>query len=115
MLSKILLRFEDQEMARRYWREKREFYRKVTPIIATMLLVLAATLEIMYRALSYGEISISTSIINWGVFVSFVVLSIVVRKLIFTSFLICPLLTGLAFYYFAFLEFDNNEATIFYT
>lgn len=77
------------------------------PIIAVLLLILAIVMEIMYRALDYGKISNVTTGINWGVFGAFVILSFIIRKkhMVWSSWLVCPLLTILAYYYFAFVDY----------
>lgn len=49
MLSRILLRFEDYNMATRFKHEKKVYYKKALPIITVMVLLLAIALEIVYR------------------------------------------------------------------
>jgi len=49
MLSKVLLRFEDKELSEVYNREKKRYFRKATPIITTMLLLLSIGMELVYR------------------------------------------------------------------
>lgn len=66
-------------MQNRYAREKKDFYKKAIPIIASMMLALSVTLEVLYRMKNYGDITILTSAINWGCFAAFVILSVTVR------------------------------------
>ena len=54
MLSRVLLWFDDNDMQNKYSREKGEFYKKVIPIIAAMMLALSVTLEVVYRVYHNG-------------------------------------------------------------
>jgi hypothetical protein len=106
MLSKFFLIFAEKQMRDRYNHEKKDFYKKATPIIATLSLALSVTLEVLPRLSSdYGELSMQTSIINWACFAIFLTLSFLVRRWIWTSWFICPILTLLMYYYFAFYDF----------
>ena len=49
MLSKVMLRFNDDDLKRIYEREKTDFYSKAVPVITTMMLFLAVSLEAIYR------------------------------------------------------------------
>lgn len=107
MLSKFLLLFANTDYRKMYNKEKKAFYKKAMPIIATLLLILAVIMEILYRALDFGKISNVTSGINWGAFSIFIILSFIIRKkhMVWSSWLVCPLLTLLAYYYFAFVDY----------
>jgi len=91
-----------------YNKEKKAFYKKAMPIIAVLLLILAIVMEIIYRALDYGKITYVTTGINWGAFGLLAILSLIIRRkhMIWSSWLVCPLLTMLAYYYFAFVDYQ---------
>src|SRR5947208_11974210 len=108
MLSKLLLLFDEKEMATKYALEKKEFYKKSVPILTLIILCLSITIECLYRAGKYGDITILTSCINWGAFLAFIVLSILVRYVWYASWLICPILTSLTFYYFAYIDYERT-------
>jgi hypothetical protein len=105
MLSRYLLLFSNGELRTVYNQEKQEFYKKAIPIIAALLLVLSLILEILFRSMNYGDQTVATSIINWGVSFIFVGMAILIRHFIWVSWLVCPLLTLLAYYYFAFVDY----------
>jgi len=85
--------------------DRRSFYKKAMPVITVMLFLMSLVSEIIYRGIGYAEITIYTSIINWAVTALFLAMCFLVRRFIFFSWLVCPLLTLLAFYYFAFIDF----------
>lgn len=114
MLSRVFLLFEENDMHMRYIREKKDFYKKAIPIIAVMMLILSVTLEVIYRIQHYGELTILTSCINWGCLVAFILLSFLVRYLWWTSWLICPILTCLTYYYFAFIDYERSSGITYF-
>lgn len=74
MLSRVFLLFDDPDMHSRYTREKKYFYKKAIPVIVAVMLILSLTLEILYRAENYGDLTILTSCINWGCLLAFILL-----------------------------------------
>ncbi len=49
LLSKVALSFKDPDLSRIYSREKTEFFSKAIPVVASMMLLLAGSLEVIYR------------------------------------------------------------------
>jgi hypothetical protein len=92
-------------MRDRYNLEKKEFYKKAIPIIAALVFILAVTLEVIYRIVGYGQITIITSVINWICFALFFGLAFGVRRFVWTSWIVCPVLTLFTYYYFTFVDF----------
>lgn len=91
---------------------------KALPLIAFLLLVLAVAIEVLSRVLhltNLGNLSAVTSIINWGYLVVFLLLSCLIRKWVWPSWLVCPLLTLLVYYYFAFVDFQKSAAVLYFT
>jgi hypothetical protein len=74
---------------------------------------------VIYRGLKLadpnGELSWITSVVNWGYLVLFIVLSLLIRRWTWPSWLVCPLLTLLVFYYFAFVDFQRTAAVLYFT
>ena len=115
MLSRVFLLFEKPSMRQQYNQDRQAFYQRATPIIAFLILLLALILEILYRACKYGDLAVHTSIINWISLAIFVVLSIAIRRWVFFSWLVCPLLTLLIYYYFIFVDFQRTTSVIYFT
>ena len=79
MLSKFLLRFNDQELKRIYDKEKTDFYNKAVPVITMMLLLLAASLETIYRFIDVGvefELPTYISLVNWIFLLVFILMTV---------------------------------------
>jgi len=79
---------------------------------------LAIALQVTYMQVSsdeFGKLSILTSVVNWVAFGIFLVLSLLVRKFTFPIYLVCPLLTLLSYYYFAFVDFQRSAAVLYFT
>ena len=86
------------------------------PGIAAMMLLLAVAGEVVYRViLEDEEITTLTTAINWGCFAAFLVLAILVRFLWWTSWFVCPILTALTYYYFAYIDFERTEVITYFT
>ena len=117
MISRFILQYTDEDLARRFKYSRKEFYRKAIPLIAALLLILAIALEVIYRieSLDMGELSKVTSAINWVYFVLFIVLSCFIRRWSWPGHLVCPLLTLIVFYYFAFVDFQKSAAVLYFT
>jgi hypothetical protein len=118
MLSRILLKFSDEDLHQRYISSRVEFYKKAYPLLAVLLLLLAIALQVTYMQVDsseFGKLSVLTSIINWLAFGLFLVFSLLVRKFTFPIYLVCPLLTLLSYYYFAFVDFQRSAAVLYFT
>ena len=115
-LKRIFLIFEDRDMSRRYAEEKKDLYKKAIPIVAMMMLILTVAIEVLYRVLDTeaGELDIQTTIINAACLVAFIVLSVFVRYLWWTCWFVCPLLTGLVYYYFGYLDFERTQGIVYF-
>ena len=108
MLTRFFLQFSDGDLNQRFKQSRQEFYQKAMPIIAFMLVLLSIALEILYRVSSakeLGKLSIITSIINWGYVVIFIAMSFLIRRFVWPSWFVCPLITWFVYYYFAFVDF----------
>lgn len=103
-LSRSLLAIHDPMIDKRYKGERAVFYQRILPIITALLIVLAITIEVVYRGAAVAPILDATSVINWLVCILFLLLSLAMRKFEqqWPMYLICPLLTLLSFYYYAF-------------
>ena len=86
------------------------------PLITTLLFALAIAIEIVYRGASLAPISYATSLINWLLCILFLLLTLSMRAFNqpWPMYLICPLLTLLSFYYYAFHDLDRTTAAIYY-
>lgn len=115
MLSRFLLLFDHKEFRLLYNHEKQDFYKKALPIIAGLLFALSLALEVLYRLQKYGDMPIHTSIINWATSVIFLGFSLLIWRTVYISWLVCPLLTLFAYYYFAFVDYQTNPGVIFFT
>lgn len=117
MLSKIFLTYADEDLNRRYKASRQEFYTKAYPLITALLFALAIAIEIVFRGVKAEELSLSpvTSVINWGYFVLFLVFSRLIRRWAWPAWLVCPLLTVIVYYYFAFVDFQKSAAVLYFT
>jgi hypothetical protein len=114
MLSRIFLLFDDSEMRNRYSTEKKDFYKKCIPIIAVMMALLAIAMEVIYRVEKYGDITIATSAINWSCLVAFIALAVLVHFIWWSCWFICPILTCLTYYYFAYIDYDRTSGIVYF-
>lgn len=82
MLTRFLLQFEDEDLKQRFKYSRQEFYKKALPLITLLILGLAIVLEIIYHGIkiNIGSLSVATSIINWGYFTLFVIMSFIIRR-----------------------------------
>jgi len=117
MLSKVLLHYADDDLVRRFKYSRQDFYRKALPLIAILILALAIALEVIDRVKNMGnsEMFLVTSIFNWVFFAIFVVLSCLIRKWAWPGALVCPLLTIIVYYYFAFVDYQDSPAILYFT
>lgn len=114
MLSRLLLQFEEESILANYKGEKIKYYKKALPILTLIVLILSLTMEVIYRVKFKGELLILTSIINWGAFILLLLLSVLVRYFVWTSWFVCPIMTVLTYYYFAFVDYEPEAATIYF-
>jgi len=115
LLSKFALRFKDPDLSRIYSREKTEFFSKAIPVVASMLLLLSGTLEVLYRVMNLGELPSYISLVNWIMFALILVISFLHTKLSILHKMVCPCLTTLIFLYMSFLDYDYTVASIYYS
>ena len=115
MLSKVTLRFNDPDLHAIYKREKTEFFQKSLPIVSSMLALLAAALEVMYRGAGMGELPSFISTVNW-VFTGLLLFTTCLHsKLPFLHTLVCPMLTVITFLYISFVDYDYTVGSIYYS
>jgi len=118
MLTRFFLQFTDDDLNRRFKQSRQEFYQKALPIIALMLFLLAITLEVLYRGVGnkdLGKLSVITSVINWGYVVIFILKSFLIRRFVWPSWIVCPLITWFVYYYFSFVDFQKSAAVLYFT
>jgi|TARA_B110000285_G_C15117835_1_gene615234 hypothetical protein len=118
MLSKVLLRFNDEELKRIYEKEKTDFYSKAVPVITTMMFLLAISLEAIYRMLDIGvdfELPTYISLVNWVFLVVYIVMSILHTRMFWMQSIVCPSLTLMLFLYLSFVDYDYTMGSIYYS
>ncbi len=115
-LSRFFLILNDPGISKRYQGERAVFHSRILPITTTLLIVLAIVVEIIYRGAAVATILPATSIINWVVCFLFVMLTVLMRRfeIQWPMYIICPLLTLLSFYYYAFHDLQRTTAAIYY-
>ena len=115
MLTHVLLSFVDKSMGRTYERERITFFKRSMPIVTLMAILLASSLEVLYRVLAFGEITLVTTIVNGSACLLLFVLSLLVCcKHCFTC-LVNPLLTLFAFYFISEVDYDGVNISIYYS
>ena len=113
MLTAFYLTFKDKESQLIYQNKRQSFYAKVLPLMALTQTGLSAALilyTIRNRANS-DAISDTVSYVSLGAAVLFWLFGVFVRCSAVTSWFICPAMTALAFYYFAFLEYTQDSVS----
>jgi PAS domain-containing protein len=116
MLSTVFLSFEDREMRLTFEREKKVYYARVLLIIWIVLILLTAGLFVVENIEDTGYTGDTmTHYINIVATVVFFLLWIFVRKFAICSWFVCPLLTAYAFYYFAIVDYDGSQMSVYYT
>lgn len=114
MLSTFWLRFEDKKIFAAFKREKKTFYRRVMPMITMACLTLLICIEILYRGFELGDLSAATTIINATSVLWFAFLTCTTRRWIKFTWLVCPSLIALVFYYLIWVDYDSVNASIYY-
>jgi predicted PurR-regulated permease PerM len=84
------------------------------PLIATAMIALLISIEIIYRVYKVGEIENTMTVINSVAVAWFLFLAVAVRCFTRVSKLVCPSLIALVFYYITWIEYDTVNVTIFY-
>ena len=117
MLSNFLLSIEDKEMRANFVKEKQAYYRRILLIIWIILILLTVGLFVLEGAggedTYKGETA--THIVNIVAVVIFFLLWLTVKYFHFCTYLVCPLLTAYAYYYFAMVDYDGSVVSIYYT
>lgn len=116
MLSTFYLSFKDKESQTMYQTQKRDFYAKVLPLMTLTQFGLTCAMVLVSIRNRDNESSLGENVtfVNLGATLFFALLSFLVRWSTVASWFICPAITSLAFYYFAFLEYSQeNVSTIF--
>jgi len=113
LLSGLLLRFEEENMEQHYNQQRKTFYKRALPMLAFMIFIIAVTVEILYRMLGRGEITIVTSLVNWITFIVFLVCWFMVKHVLWVTFAVAPLLTMFTFYYFTYVDFGRTGGDIY--
>lgn len=115
MLSFFFQQFSDVSARMNYERDRNLYYSKILPVVAFSLMSLLITIEIAYRGAKLGLLDNSTSIVNTVAVVFFLFLCLLNKKNhILATWLVCPGLTALIFYYVDFVDFDNSSLSILY-
>jgi len=115
MLSKVTLQFNDSDLNLIYRREKTEFFQKALPIVSSMLGLLAAILEMMYRAAGMGDLPQFISIVNWVFLGLMLFITCLHSRFNFLHYMVCPLLTIINFMYISFVDYDYTVGSIYYS
>jgi len=115
LLSKFTLQFNDPDLQKIYTREKSEFFSKAVPVVSAMLLLLAGTLEVMYRVLDMGDLPLYMTIVNWSFFLIFILIACLHSRWTWMHTLVSPGLTAIIFLYLSFLDYDYTMASIYYS
>lgn len=53
MLSKVILKFEDDVIQAQYLEERKAYYSKAIPILCTLVFILSVFVEVVYRINSF--------------------------------------------------------------
>jgi len=117
MLTRVLLKYTDDELHRRFLQSRQDFYRKALPLITVLVFALAIALEVINRGLHKGTeaLAAATSAVNWLSFIIFLALSFLIRRWAWPAKAVCPLLTIIVYYYFAFVDYQNSPAVLYFT
>ena len=69
----------------------------------------------LHKVANVYEGEAMTHYVNAGAAAGFLILWLLAKRIFFFTMLVCPLLTALAFYYFAVVDYDGSTASIYYT
>jgi len=102
-------------MAVAYGQEKRIFYAKIMPVVTLTMLLLSLMMEYFQRNLGTKVITELTTTVNWLAVLIFLALTLSLRRCAPAAWFVCPTLTALTFYYFAVVDYDGTQTSIYYT
>lgn len=78
-----------------------------------MTFIIALTVEIIYRMLERGEITMLTSLLNWLTCILFFTFNCVVKRVMAVSYFVAPILTVYVFYYFTYVDFGRTGGDLY--
>ena len=84
-------------------------------MLSVLLLLIAGTLEVVYRVLNTGELPLYISLVNWLSFLILILISCKHQKWAWTHTFLCPLLTALNYLYLSCMDYDYTMASIYYS
>ena len=102
-------------MRKLYYKEKTEFFQKSTPVVALMLLVLAVSLEVLYRAMGLGNLPGYITAVNFMMLLFVLIIYFLHTRLTILNAMVCPALTILTFLYLSFVDYDYTVGSIYYS
>jgi hypothetical protein len=115
MLSRMFLAFDNPDLQKSYTNERRVYYAKFLPIITATMLTISLILDAAEMRYETGPTTGLTTNINWIFTIMFFILTIIIRYCsAFPCWFVCPALTALGFYYFAVIDFDPEQTTVYY-
>lgn len=85
------------------------------PVVTFTQAALTGTLLVMYFGEAYPDLTMTTNAVNIGALLFFGILSCLVRCSHTASWFVCPAITALSFYYFAWVDYDGTNVSIYYT
>jgi len=114
MLSRLLLKFEDEIVQAQYLEERKAYYSKAFPIITSLVLILSIFVEVVYRIELFKSdlYSLYTSIANWICFGLLFSMSFLIRKFSLTRIFLCPIITIFVYYYLIVVDYDDTSKTL---
>ena len=111
MLTRIMLSFQDKEMASNYERANQWYFVRSTIMISATLFVIALAVQIdSATAVESHPNSMLLTIVGWASFAIFLSLCLALRKFLFLQHLVCPILTIYVTFISVFAVEDSNSA-----
>jgi hypothetical protein len=83
-----------------------------------MMLLLAVSLETIYRFLDIGadfDLPTYISLVNWVFLLVYIVMSILHSRMLWMQSIVCPSLTLMLFLYLSFVDYDYTMGSIYYS
>jgi len=114
MLSRLLLKFEDEVVQAQYLEDRKAYFSKAYPIVASLVLILSVYVEIVFRIEIFKSdlYSLYTSIANWICFGLLLSMSFLIRKFSLTRIFLCPIITIFVYYYLIVVDYDDTSKTL---
>lgn len=113
-ISPFYLTFTNKDAQRVYLMQRRNYFAKLLPLITVTQGVVTLVCMQFVQTGDVSGLDEHVNIVNPCALVYFFVLSLLVRWSSIACWFVCPSLTCLAFYIFAFLEYNSgNVSTIF--